>query len=176
MSLPVDGYRGIYSFLVPLGAIVYGLIGMYLAYRILCAFHSKAVSAISINTVILSSSLLWYIAGNVTMSHIYSFTVVTAMIYLTVPLFKSDFFEPTTTRLAGIGFFMSLAVMVRLQNAVFILIPLSALARYAYIASKKEGSVNLRNVIYKIFIFTLSAVVTFMPQMLYWKHITPIGF
>lgn len=87
-KLPYDGYRGVFGILVPFATMIYGFVGGFLAYKIIAIFLDNVIASLSINIVILSTSLLWYITGQVTMVHIHSFAALAALMYSTMPFLK----------------------------------------------------------------------------------------
>lgn len=108
-----DGYRGVFGMLVPLSTLCFAFVGMYLAYKIAAKFFGKALSSISVNCVVLSTSLLWYITGHLTMVHAHSFALVTALIYIAMPLYQRDLSQIRARRFIAIGVILAFAVMIR---------------------------------------------------------------
>jgi len=167
-SLSADGYKGLFGFIVPFGTIIYGLIGIYFAYKLLREFYEPSMASLSVNVLLLSSSLLWYITGHVTMTHVHSFTVLTILIYLVMPLFKKDCQIISTARYAGIGLFSALAILMRLQNAIFLLIPIIGIFMNFYATRSTVLRQNV-GLLIKIGVCILSFIIAFIPQLLYWK-------
>lgn len=172
LNLPNDGYRGIYGILIPLSSLFYAYLGIYLSYKIILRFFSKKIAVLSINTIILSTSLLWYITGHLTMSHAYSFAVVTALIYVSIPFHYKRLSDISIVRCIITGALISLAVMVRLQNIVFVFIPLLAISasllKQVNRNNIKSNSVKLG---IRVIILFFSALTIFIPQMIFWKII-----
>jgi len=98
LDLPRDGYRGIFGFVVPFSALIFAFWGAYISYKIVCTFFDKTTSALSISTMILSTSLLWYITGHLTMVHAHSFAIVTALIYYSMPLYNKNISQVSILR------------------------------------------------------------------------------
>jgi len=168
-TLPYDGYRGVFGLLVPFSTLIYGFIGMYLAYRIIIMFFDNIIASLSINIIILSTSLLWYIAGHVTMVHIHSFAALAALMYSTMPFFKRDISEIGILRYACVGSFLALATMIRFQNAIFAIIPIVAMAQHLFRRTNYNNKEPLLKLIGKISVGTFTTFICFIPQMLYWK-------
>ena len=195
-KLPYDGYRGVFGILVPFATMIYGFVGGYLAYKVIAMFFDKVIASLAINIIILSTSLLWYITGQVTMVHIHSFAALSALMYSTMPFFKRDISEtcpnlpeqvqagrypPETYRSvrAGrrvgilryvcVGSFLALATMIRFQNAIFALVPIVAMAQHLF-GRKDDGNREpLLNLIGKISLGVFSTFICFIPQIFYYK-------
>lgn len=171
ITLPNDGYRGVFGVLVPFSTLIYGFIGMYLAYRIIIMFFDKVIAALSITITILSTSLLWYITGQVTMVHIHSFAALSALMYCMMPFFKKDISGIGTLRYICVGCFLALATMIRMQNAIFALVPIVAMGQHLLIRKSGGDRKFLLDLIVKIFIGAFTTFISFTPQMLYCKAI-----
>lgn len=171
MNLPNDGYRGIYGFLVPFSSILLACIGIYLSFKIVCNFFSETVASLSISTIVLSTSLLWYVTGHLTMTHAYSFFIVTAFIYVSFIFFDKDPSDVPTSRYILTGSLLALAVMVRLQNIVFIIIPLIAISYSILKYSLHKIPSDWMKIFSKISLGLFSSLVCFVPQLLFWKTI-----
>lgn len=165
-----DGYGGVFSVIVPFATMIYGFIGIYTAYKVIIMFFNRVIAAISINSVILSSSLLWYITGHVTMVHIHSFTIITILIHSTLPFFNKNITEISIFRYACIGALLAFAVMIRLQNAIFAIIPIVAMVYY-FLLRSSDKKVSCFKLIGKISIGAASSLICFVPQMLSWKSL-----
>ncbi|MFH2204580.1 MAG: hypothetical protein ABIJ96_15810 [Elusimicrobiota bacterium] len=163
--LPDDGYRGLYGLIVPLSSILFALLGLFFGYRILRIFFVPDIAALAINSLVLSSSLLWYITGHLTMTHAHSFAVVTLMIFLALPLYSEDIHTIGVYRFIGIGCVFSLAVMVRFQNVVFGLIAAAPVARHI-LARGVE-----RDLLKKTSLAVLFAAICYVPQSLYMRTV-----
>ncbi len=170
-NLPNDGYRGIYGLLVPFSSILLACIGIYLSYKIICKFFSKALSSMSICTIVLSTSLLWYVTGHLTMTHAYSFFIVTAFIYASLILFNTHPSDVPASRYILIGSLLSLAVLVRLQNLVFAMIPLIAISVNIFKGFRSETPPEWIRLFLKLSLMSFSFLICFIPQLLFWKTI-----
>lgn len=170
-TLPYDGYRGVFGMLVPFATMIYGFVGVYLAYKIIIMFFDRVISSISINIVILSTSLLWYITGHVTMVHIHSFAALAALMYSTMPFFEKDISGVGILRYVCIGSLLALATMIRFQNAIFAIIPVVAMAQHLFGRKSNNNKGQLLKLIGKISIGAFSTLVCFIPQTLYWKAV-----
>lgn len=168
-NLPYDGYRGVFGMLVPFATMIYGFVGGFLAYKIIAMFFDNVIASLSINIVILSTSLLWYITGQVTMVHIHSFAVLAALMYSTMPFFKRDISEIGILRYVCVGSFLALATMIRFQNAIFALVPIVAMAHHLFVRKSDSNMEPLLKSIGKISLGVSSTFICFIPQIFYYK-------
>jgi hypothetical protein len=78
VGVPVrlDGYGLIDQFVTNLGAVIYGLFGIYLCYCSLRKFHDDGISAIATIAFVLCSNLPYYIIVHASMSHAVAFFCV----------------------------------------------------------------------------------------------------
>ncbi|RJO60140.1 hypothetical protein C4544_06150 [candidate division WS5 bacterium] len=170
-NLPNDGYRGIYGFLVPFSSILLACIGIYFSFKIICQFFSEIIASLSISTVVLSTSLLWYVTGHLTMSHAYSFFVVTAFINASLIFFDKRPSNVPSSRYVLVGSLLSLAVMVRLQNLLFVTIPLISISVNIFKNFSSKTPSAWTRLFLKISLASFSFLIYFIPQLLFWKTI-----
>lgn len=171
-NAPETGFSFFYQYSVFIGSLIYFAIGIFFLYKTLRVFSNKQISSISILSIIFATPLLNYATFENLYSHVFSFTLVSVLLYLSIKykheleskkkLEKNDYLY----KVVQIFFIIGLIILVRQTNIIFILIPLFALS----------------NVLVKIFnrskseFLTLSLVgintllITFLPQMLYWLY------
>jgi|GEM_PF-3387795 len=166
-TLPGDGYRGVFGLLVPFSTLLYGFIGIYLAYQIIIIFFDEVLASVSINVIVLSTSLLWYISGHVTMVHVHSFAALTALVYSIMPFFQKDISGIGVLRYVCVGSLLALATMIRSQNVIFAIIPIIAMAQHFFRRDNKRKEEPLSKLIGKISAGVFSTFICLIPQMLY---------
>jgi len=171
MNLPNDGYRGIYGFFVPFSSILFACFGIYLSYKIISQFFSETLASLSISTIVLSTSLLWYVTGHLTMTHACSFFIVTAFIYVSLIFFYKDPSDIPASRYILTGSLFSLAAMIRPQNIVFIMLPLIAISGSILKYYLRKIPSDGMKMFFKISLGLFSSLVCFVPQLLFWKAI-----
>jgi len=168
--LPNDGYGGIFGFIVPLSSILYAFAGIFFAYRILRTFFEPDVASLAVNSLILSSSLLWYIGGHLTMNHAQSFAFVTLLIFLSMPLYSKGPAGISARRFMGIACVYSIAVMIRFQNAVFGLVPVAPLLA-CFLGGGPLSRKERAGLLWKIVLAVSAAALCYIPQLLYVRTI-----
>jgi hypothetical protein len=171
ITLNDDGYRGVFGIMVPLSALFYAFVGMYLAYKIAAEFFGKVLASVSVNCVVLSTSLLWYVTGHLTMVHAHSFALVAALIYITMPFYQKELSGIGIPRFIGIGIIFAFAVMIRPQNAVYAIVPTVPILLHLTKSVVGEDDIkkDLLKLLGKICLSVVFFLICFSPQTIYWK-------
>jgi len=86
----LDGYGLIDQFVTNLGAVLYGLAGVYLCHRTLRRFFGDIVSGVAVVTVVLCSNLPYYIVVHASMAHAVAFFCVAWMTLCFVRLLQDE--------------------------------------------------------------------------------------
>ncbi len=165
---PQDGYSIPYVYLVNLGSAVYGFLALLMIYAVVSRYFTHRVALISTLTFWLSSSVFYYMYLEATMSHSVSVFSVTAFIWY----WHRTMHGRDVGQWILLGLLSSLMVMVRYQNGVFMLIPLSyALRDYLLILRRGEWSA-LPTLLSKHLVYTAAFVFGLVPQavMLLYQH------
>lgn len=155
-----NGYNIFYQVLIGIFNISLVFIGLYFLYKILIDFFSKNVSLLVVLAIFLSTNLLFYGSIDVLNSHSASFFLSSLFLYfwLKDKTFKSSII---------LGIILGFLAMVRPQDILFIIFPLSALL------------ILKKSYIFNFLIISATSLIVFFPQMLMWKlmwgswHINP---
>lgn len=164
-----DGYVGFFRVIVPLGTLFYAFCGIYFTNKFLRIFYSPSIAALAITTTILSTSILWYVVGQVTMVHVHSFAFVSFLTYLSMPLFRINFYDIDAIRYVCIGAILALIGMIRLQDLIFILIPAIPILKQCCDLIYSRKYEPLKKGLFKIIIGFVTFAFCFSPQAIYWK-------
>ncbi|MCD6451606.1 MAG: glycosyltransferase family 39 protein [Acidobacteria bacterium] len=166
-SLPLDGFSYPYTTACSFGSLVYGTFGVILLYLSLRRFFSKWIAFLSAIGIWLGSFLPWYQVFEPFMSHAPSFFVSSLFLYFFLRFRgKMDF-----RRYLVLGALGGLLMLVRWQNALFLLFPAFCWLG-DFIKSLKEGkSEEAKRMFLFGMLFALSAFVVFLPQVIAWKVI-----
>jgi hypothetical protein len=154
----LPGFGWPYDQAIFAAAAVFLLLGLIFTYFSLRQYFSDKIAFLSATAIWLLSPLYFYLIYEPSMSHVLSFFAVAGLIffYLRDDLnLKRKYFL--------VGLFLGLAVLIRWQNLVFMIIPVLGL-----IFNKQRF---LQERIYSIIICLLTAVVVFIPQLLAWKYL-----
>lgn len=162
-----DGYSPIYSFSVTMGSVIYMFLGLIMLYNLVSYFVSnKFISMLSVIVFWLSSHMFYYTFLQPSMSHAVSFFTVSLMIYWWFFKIRN---HNSLNNWAIFGFISGISFLVRMQNSLYLSIPLIFFIS-DIIKSKdfKELINNLKGPI----ISSLTFFLTLIPQFFIWKIFT----
>jgi hypothetical protein len=163
---PITGFSSPYAFFIQWSSWVYLLFALLLMRRLLRKYFTEGVAAIVIVATVISTNLLWYVTGEAALSHVYSFFVITAFLFLV-----DRWTERQTIKDAIlIGLVAGLIALIR---------PTNALVGMLLILWKVGTWQELKERFYLLIkkwplILTMigMAVLMWLPQMYYWKIIS----
>ncbi|MEE8575494.1 MAG: hypothetical protein V3T30_08790, partial [Thermodesulfobacteriota bacterium] len=118
-NVSADGFSAPYQFMVCVGSIFYGYLGLVLSYKLCKKFFSRESSALAVTAIFFTSNIFYYFMREPFMSHLASFFAVTLFIY--------SWYELRREGRYGLYFLFGLSaglmILVRQQNIAFLLIP-----------------------------------------------------
>jgi hypothetical protein len=158
-----DGFSEPYQFFLLLSSIFYLMLGLDFCRKILIkmGFSHQVVVQVLI-TIGLGSNLFAYASSQAAMPHVYSFALISVMIYQMMRWFDRASFK----RFVLIGFLGGLIALIRPSNALIFLVFLL----YDFPAGLMK-LFSKRQVGYLLLAF-LAAFIVWVPQLLYWKSVT----
>jgi hypothetical protein len=162
---PATGYTPIYGFFIALGAMIYTFLALLLIYFMLCRHVGKLISLFVVILLYYATNLLFYTLKEPAMSHVYSFFLITLIIYKSPEFLK----KPGVYNALWIGIPLAIAVLIRPTNLV-----ISLYLLLFNVASFKDFSARIGLFIsrwYLLLMMAAIAIVVFIPQMTYW-HLT----
>lgn len=115
-----DGYSFFYDLLVPLGSLIYSLIGFYFGIRFLCRFFEWRLAFLSLATIWFSTSLVYYAAIFEMMAHQIGFACVSTLYFLTIKCSE----EPKRRWYFLGGLLAGLLIVLRPTNIIYLIYPL----------------------------------------------------
>lgn len=156
------GYSFIYQLFMQISAIFYFIFALILNYKILKKYVSLNVAQLSLFAITFGTALFYYCSVEATMSHIYSYFVITLFIYFltkfnSVPFNYKHYFI--------LGLILGLATVVRNNNVLLIIL---------FIFYGVNNISDFKNKIFNFFkplnilLFFIGFLLFFGPQMLYW--------
>jgi len=163
-GLAQNGYSPLYLLVTCVGSSIYTFLSLLVSYKILTKFFSPKISLLSVLTVFLGNSLIYNAYVRMLMSH--SPEVFTIALFVLLFLNVVEKRKLLDYLLFGIA--SGLLVIVRYDNAMFLILPLLHIL-FVFWSSMKSGrwhflSVTLRN-------YSLAALVSFvvvLPQFLHY--------
>lgn len=165
LGFPSDGHSLIYCYALMLAAIFYMLAGMQLLYNTITTYYDKSAAMLALGGLFLGTNLYYYTIFQPSMSHVYSFFLFAALVFLTE---KVVIKQQTTLKwflLAGLT--AGLIVLVRPTSAIVLLYPV-----YRWVKTTPEKWTWVTQHRFKLLLAILAGAVVFIPQFIYWKHVT----
>ena len=163
-DFPVDGYSQPYRQMSVLAAMFYTLMGLVFVRKTLIRFFSDGTVIWVLLSLFLGTNLYYYTLYEGQMSHVYSFFLVSVLVYLTV----SWHAQPKAWKMLLLGFVFGLIVLIRPVNGClglfFLLYRDSSQASLA--VKFRELFARWKSVLGAALFFLLALA----PQLAYWKY------
>jgi hypothetical protein len=161
-----DGFSVVYQFAVAISSIFYMLGGLFVLLKILIRYFSSKVVTATLLSLFLGTNLLAYTSLECSLSHVYSFFLVSLLLYL-VPRWYAD---PSRSNTLWLGVLSGLIPLVRNTNApLLVFVPLYGLNGWNDI---RERARFLWQEKYRLILLLAAAVLVFSPQPIIWKIAT----
>jgi len=163
---PAYGYSAPYKIALLVGALFYLVLGLIFLRKILLSLFSDNITALTILAVVLGTNLTYYASREATMSHLYSFTLISIFVWLTILWHKL----PKLTSLIWVGALAGLISLVRPTN-VIILVFFFLYDVKSWQSISQKFQFFFRHFHWLLLMF-LAFLLVWMPQFVYWKAIT----
>ncbi len=119
LGFPTDGYSIIYQYSIAFATLFYLGIGLKFLQKLLARLGAgEKLTSFLVVTIALGTNMVYYAIIEPSMSHIYSFTLITGFIYFSLLAIK----EFRTNRIVLATLFYGLAILIRPTNGIFIFI------------------------------------------------------
>jgi hypothetical protein len=165
-----DGYGPPYRLGLVIGTLAYLLLALLLLNKTLIQFFDTLPVALTLLIVGLGTNLFHYSSAEATMSHTYSFFLFAAFLYLTVAWHNKPGFKLSLL----LGLVSGMIALVRPTNAIIgIVFLLWGVTNFGTL--KEKFRLYTQNYQWIICI-VLFAIVVWIPQIIYWKHLTGLYF
>jgi hypothetical protein len=168
LGLAADGYGYLYQSAIAIGSIIYGTLGFGLAYRSARRLCSQVAAVTAVALLWLASNVFYYLVFEPSMSHMVSlFSVALLLSIWFLRLRDAALPTPTTAVLLGIA--GGLVLLVRLQDAPFLLLPYGTILLRAIQRWRHD---NIRQSINWLGYGMLAGMITLicvLPQLLVWR-------
>ena len=162
-----DGFSIPYQKWIHLSALFYLLFGLYFLNKFLIEKFNTTSSSITISAIILGTNLFYYATTEAAMSHIYSFSLISAFIYF----FDSWYYKANIKKSVIIGLLLGLIVLIRPINLLIVLFALTY--NVTSVNSLKNNFKLFFNDYLKLsIVLILISIVINIPQLVYWKVMT----
>jgi hypothetical protein len=166
LGYPADGYSLPYCFALVMSSVFYLFIGLIFLRKILIKYFTIPVVAITLLIITLTTNLLWYVSFEATMSHVYSFGLISIFMYSIDKWVEKPKYGLTII----IGLLVGIIALVRPSNIVIILLFI-----FWKITSWKDLINRLLLFIKNwqhIIIMIVFFFIVWVPQFIYWKFIS----
>ena len=161
-----NGFSKVYEIGLTFSCVFYLIIGMYFLSKILLRLYDKKIVSILLSLVFLGSNLFFYSTTEPCMSHAYTFSLGSILMYLTTKIFEK--FELKSAILFGV--ILGLLFLVRPTNIIFGLVCF-LFNVFSWKSFKKRLVWSLENS--KLLALTiLVALAVCSVQFIYWKWAT----
>jgi hypothetical protein len=121
-NVAADGYSYLYQSAISIGSIVYGALGFWLAYVCTRRMFSQIAALMAVGLLWLASNSFYYMAFEPSMSHMVSLFSVALLLTIWFVWFR-NIERPAIVHAAALGAAGGLVLLVRLQDAPFLLLP-----------------------------------------------------
>ena len=156
-SIVRNGYSDIYQVTLGVGNISFVVSGLFIISKILSKFYSKKVAALSIILILFSTNLFYYSAVDVVNTHPFSFLGTSILLFL---FFK--FKENKNLKILLVqGVVMGLMVSNRMQDVIFILIPL-----FTLLSVINLRKIKIRKDFIRAFSMLMGLFIGYFPQLI----------
>ena len=165
-----NGYGYLYEGAIAIGTIVYGFLGFVLSWR--CARRMVAESSALAAVVVLwlASNALYYMIFEPSMAHMNALFAVA--LALSIWFFRFRQAQPPSRGAAALlGVAAGLVLLVRLQDAVFLLVPYGYCLGRALQAWRAEGWQPGARWLAALSIAGVVALLCFLPQLVVWQRL-----
>ncbi len=163
IGYPADGFSMPYKFAIVMSCVFYLAFGLYFLRRFLLKYFSQTVTAITIITIGLGTNLLWYATVEAAMTHVYSFSLISAFIYFTDKWHGKQTLKYTII----LGLLTGIITLIRPTNLLVVL-----LLVLWKVTTWKELTDRLMFFLkrwYLLILMIIAAFLVWAPQFFYWK-------
>jgi hypothetical protein len=166
LGYTADGYSQIYQLFIEYSGLFYLLFGLIFLRRLLLLYYSERVTALSIFVIFFGTNLLCYATIDAAMSHAYTFSLFSVLLYYTVHYYKS----PKNRYVVFMAILLGLIVLVRPPNLLFGLA--IVLVGVNKLSDLKPRFLFLLSHYRQAFLLVLVTALVILPQLLYWHYVT----
>ena len=166
LGYPANGFSEPYAFALLLSGAVFAWLGLLVLCKLLRRHFSDKVTATVIAFIGLTTNLFWYATFEAPMSHAYSFFLFAVFLLLTELWYE----KPSWIHSLLLGLVFGLISLVRPSNSLIVVVFLL----YG-VKTTKDISAHFRLYLQewpKILSIIVLTFAVWIPQCLYWKHIT----
>ncbi len=163
---PVDGWSFPYQFSIASGVLIYILIGLFFLRKVLLRFFSDNLTAIVLLLIVLGTNYFHEAFNDYMQPHAQVFTGYAILLYYTIRWHE----EQKKKYIIIAGLVIGFLILSRPSEILCLFIPL---LWNIYDKESFRKKIELaRTHFSQILLLMLFAFIPFIPQMMYWKHVT----
>lgn len=161
-SIKAHPYSNYYLFFINIGAAFYMILGLYYLNKFLNYYFNKTSSFLTVMLMFFGSSLYYYAVDETLMSHMYSFSLFSIMLFAIKAFYETNRFK--FFLLFAVAF--SFAVLIRPTNVLF-----GVFTLFLDVNSWESLKANCISIFRRknILIGIIVLFLILLPQMFYWK-------
>lgn len=161
MDFPADGYSPPYKIGLLISALCFFLFGLWQLRKILLKYFSENTTALTLIVIAFGTNITWYISSEATMSHVYSFALVTFFYRMLERWLEKPGIGLTLLN----GLIFGLIVLIRPTNIMFVVL-------FFVGGNFVERIKFLFKNYWKLLIMILVFLIVWAPQLLFWKWVS----
>jgi hypothetical protein len=170
IRIAADGYGYLYQAAISIGSIVYGALGFWLAFLCARRMFSQLATVAAVGILWLASNFFYYLVFEPSMAHMVSlFSVALLLTIWLLRFWNAD--TPALAQAAILGAAGGLVLLVRLQDAIFLLLPCG----YLLVRCIQEWRAGKLHQAQRWFccglITAVMTLIAFLPQIIVWQQI-----
>ena len=166
MGLPATGFTPPYRIALILACLAYLLLALILLKKVLSKYFNDITSAITILLLALGTNLLYYSIDEPAMTHAFNFSFGVFFLYLTMKWHE----KPSVLRSVLTGLVIGMIALIRIPDAIIAIV--FVFWEVHSVSSFKEKIVKFWKYKFLILLIILSALLIWIPQLIYWKTFT----
>ncbi len=165
----LDGFGPAYIVMVSLGSALYGMLGLFLCYRIGRHFGEPRHALIATALCLMATPLFFYMFRQPIMAHTAGLFAVAGLVLIYLELRQQPELRRDSGLLLGVG--LALAFLMRWNGALLAIIPASYLGEHLLKAFKQRSGQMVGAVLIQALILGLSLVLVISPQLALWQRL-----
>jgi hypothetical protein len=162
------GYSRPYHIALLLSALFFAFMGLFFLRKTLQNYFNDEIIAIVLLLTVFASNLFYYITIEGSMSHCYSFALISAFIFYSIKWHTSSLPKYKTT--VALGLLLGWIGLIRPTNLlIFLFFILYDVKNF------HEAAIRIKKLLGKyqhLLLIGFFVIIFWIPQMMYWKHVT----
>jgi hypothetical protein len=165
MGYPNDGFSLIYNWAVDAAGVCYFLLAFLLLWKFLKKYADDSAVILTLFSLFFATNLFYYVIDETGMSHVYSFFLFSAFLYL---MHHTDYLKMANNiQLILAGMLTGLIVLIRPTSLIF-------LSSYLFLDAGNwhEIKERLKRLLIpkKLLLLSIGLILILLPQLVYWKY------